>query len=311
MTRSIAILLFSAGSLCAADLWVQILKDGKPVSDVQPGDLHVIEQAERKPVTSLERQALPLDVIFIVEHRRWDPLDKNIRNSVMLLTEGLKADETAGLLTAGIEVSTAVKPGTPAPDFYRQLGGLRGQRWYLGIGGPGSVNASNFMDAIVVGCRLLSDISAPGRRRALVLLGQNLSGPETTSAQEAIRAAQNAQVIVTLLSLPEESAVDPQNRPPNQEYVLMRFPRRPPPPASGQRLDGVVDRTGGEHRIDAKSKELRQVIDNLRTRYKVGYGVNAPLAGVQLQPTPNGRIAHSKITLHYPKPLNPSVEPTR
>ena len=308
MIRTLSILLACACCAPGQELWIQVLRDGKPVADLQPGDLRIVEQTTHKEVTRLTRQSLPLDVMFIVEHRRWDPLDKNVRNAVMRITEGMKADETAGLLTASSEVKTVVPAGKSAPDFYRELGGLRGAHWIHSIGGPTQVSPnSNLLDATVVATHMLDSASSANRRRAIIILGQNLTGPESTTIQDAVRAAQKSGAIVTLLSLPEESNVDPQNRPPNQEWVLMRWPRRPPPPATGQMLDDLIRSTGGEVLIDAKAKQLRQVVDNLRTRYLLSYAADAPLGAVQAELTDKGRVAHSKATLHYARPLHPPI----
>jgi hypothetical protein len=272
----IAALLLSVSLASAGSLEVRVLKE--------PGDEHLrklgLEDFEVRQggapvaVESVEFEELPLDLMIVVERRRWAPYDHTVGELLRAMAARLERRDRVGLLAAGENVEPVLQTGTARGDLialleHRRVAMVdpRGPGW--GGGGPA------LADAIVSAAR---SFEGDGRhyRRAIVVVSVDADDSRTNSPERALREVRAAGATLSLVSAPEDTlmADDPQRRIPGQRAgapIPARTPAaRPPPERTRYDLRDAVRQSGGEYDPGwAGGHGLRRLAERLREAYRI------------------------------------------
>jgi hypothetical protein len=267
---------------------VQVLQrpDGKAVEGLTPADVRVQQGASALDVVAMRAQEKPLDLVVVVEQRRWEPLDVVVQDALGALAARLEGNDRVGLLVAGAVVETVVPPGS-APSALAAA--LSRSRFNPGLRLPRPVPNERgpvLYDAILTA----ADYSPQDgiRRRAVLVVASGRDDDSQAGVERVTEAALRAGMIVTLAELPEEvfqadggvlgSRPDlagptlPGGPPgPAQTRIPAPYPTpRPAPRRDGRPLTPLVAATGGEATDDWKGGNgLSALADRLRNRYEI------------------------------------------
>jgi hypothetical protein len=284
-----AALLTAAGLAAQVPLSVQVLNKpgGKTIEGLTIPDWTVSQGDRTLEIASVRLEERPLDLVVVVEQRRWEPLDAVVQDSLGALTSRLRSDDRAGLLVAGTGVTAVVPPGS-APGVFAMA--LSKSRVDPGIRLPRPVPSERgpvIYDAILTAVEHVPADDA--RRRVVLVIGSGYDNSSQSNIASLTAAALQEGVIVSLAELPEETfrtqggvigqpapVYDPTGRGgdariPPQSRIPPPFPTpRPLPKRTGRTLTTLIQRSGGERSDDWRGGHgLSAMADRQRTRYEL------------------------------------------
>ena len=289
LARALPVLLIATAGLAAeAHLSVQVLNKpgGKPVEGLAAADLSVVQGDSNLEILSMRAEERPLDLVIVVERRRWEPLDVVVQDSLGALASRLRGSDRTGLIVAGPGIKEVVPPGSPPGALARAL--------TLSNVNPGTRLPRPVPDErgpVVYDAILTAVAYAPPddtRRRAVLAIGSGYDRSSQSSAESVTEAALRQRTIVCAVVLPEETfqtrggVLGPSptttGPPPPDGGRIPPYARLPPPfptprplpRRSDRTLETVVVRTGGEQTDDWKGGHgLSALADRLRRRYEL------------------------------------------
>ena len=283
MTRAALVAWTLLGSLAFSQtqVAVKVLEkpEGRPIEDLSAADFVVEVDGQLVEVKSAKRVERPLDLILIVEERRWRPLDPIVHEELGNLAAHLTDRDRVGLLVAGVRVRTELEPDSSA-DAFAVL--LARERVNLATRFPDprvAMDPPALFDAIAAAA---SHDLRPEARRAAIVLGAGWDASAVATEQDARQAALAKRLIVAWDALPEAPlrVRTAANEVPAPGYPSLQYPPglelpppvppRPPARRSDESIADLVRATGGEERRDWKGgRSVNRLADSLRTRYEL------------------------------------------
>jgi hypothetical protein len=299
----------AAADVAERQVSVRVVDPGraKSVADLGPADFELSQAGERRELVSAHARTVPLDLMFVVERRRWDPADSLVTRALESVQVRLTPQDTAGITAIDHQTKKILEAGSSPVEFAGAL-----TRPSVAFNGgiiaplprpiPDSDKGPALLDAISSAAQDLGELDQSGRQRAIIVIALNKERSSQTSMERAIELAANASAIVSLVELPEEPLRDPREPrlgiPPRYPAAGVGEPplRRPLPPLSGASILPVIRATGGEFK-ESGGPTLAELVERIRRPYVLTYrsSADAPAASVKL--SQKGRTAHPKAVV--------------
>lgn len=233
-------------STASVSVDVSVRQNGRPVTDLAPGDFEVLDAGVAQQVTEVVRETLPIDVTCIIDLSGsvQGPVLEALTRAVTSVGERLRPTDRATVLTFNHQI--------------RQVRPLAAGGWSnLSIGTPSGL--TSLFDAVT-----LSLISSPevGRRRMVIVFTDGLDTTSFLDGAGMIEIARRSSSSVFIVALSEGTV------------------RRPEPPAHEALFAALADTTGGAletlQRDEDISGTFAQAFDDFRTSYVLNYTYEGP-----------------------------------
>ena len=233
---------------------------GKPMGNLRKEDFRVLEDGIERQIQFFSRDQLPLAVALVVDRSgSVAPLMNDVQNA---------AYQALKLLKNGDEVCLFSFSGSV--ELLEELTSDR-QRVANRIGRIQAGGGTAIVDGIAEALRYL-EASAPDRRRAIILISDNVEGNSATPVNRAVEFALESEAVVYSVKVGNGAA---------GIFGIPNIPGLPAPrlPLPGRGSDSVVKtitkETGGEI-FDASggasiAAALTTAVDRLKLRYTLSY----------------------------------------
>ena len=238
-------------------------RTGKPMVSLRQEDFRIFEDGVEKPIQFFSRDQQPLAVALVVDRSgSVAPLLNEVQNAAYQALKLLKAGDQVCLFSFAANVEILEELTADRQRVANHIGRIKA--------GGGTAIVDGISDAL----RYL-DTAAPDRRRAVILISDNIEGRSRATAPQAVQFA-----LETEASLYSVKVGNPVN------VGMFGIPGLPPLPMPGLGTDDpvktITKETGGEI-FDATGgasigSALTAVVDRLKIRYTLSY------AGTALKP---------------------------
>jgi VWFA-related protein len=226
---------------------------GKPVTGLQKEDFIVYDDGALQQVQHFSRDELPLAVALVIDRSSSvAPIMDRIQNAAFKALQQLKRGDQVALFSFAADIDLLEPLTTNRQRVANRIGDIR----------PGG--GTRIFDAVSEALRYLQD-NAEERRRAVILISDNLESDSRTSANTVVQSGLKTETVIYSIRIRDDS--------PRVTLV----PTLPPGLTRGSTFDRVerlATETGGEV-FDAKSSALDAVlataVNRLKLRYTLGY----------------------------------------
>ena len=234
---------------------------GRPMKHLLKEDFRVLDEGLEQQIQSFSRDQLPLAVALVVDRSgSVAPLMNRIQTAAFKALQHLKPGDQVALFSFANDV-----------ELLEPLTGDR-QRVANRISTIRSGGGTRIVDALDEALGYLEG-AAPDRRRAVVVISDNLDGDSRTSVRSVVRLAHNAEAVIYGVRIRPDSAPFP----PGLRVPSVPIPRTRPQPGSDP-VTVLARETGGEV-FDARTSALDAVLETAVTRLKLRYTLSyAPTA---------------------------------
>jgi VWFA-related protein len=239
-------------------------KTGRPVGSLSKADFQLYEDGVRQPIAELSRGQLPLSVVLLFDlTASVQPVLKPLAVGALEALQHLKPEDEVSVMVYAASAQLLQDFTTDRKQVVAAIEKASEME---------SSEAAFFNEAVFQASAQLGKAKNPRSRRTIIWLTDNvpnIPSDREHSEKDAFREAlETGTVISTLL---ERSAMS--------DFFIATFSKNPvfapfrmhDPPGNVYKF---ADRTGGEVMKSGKdevSAKLAQLIDEIRTRYTVGY----------------------------------------
>jgi VWFA-related protein len=239
-------------------------KTGRPIGSLTKDDFQLYEDGVRQQIADLSRDQLPLSVVLLFDLTfTVQPVLKPLATGAMEALQHLKPEDEVAVM---VYSSTAQVLQNFTTDREQVVAAIKKASEME------SGESAFFNEAVFQASAQLDKATNPKSRRTIIWLTDNvpnIPGSKQHSEDDAFREAFETNTVI--FSLLERSAAS--------NFFIATFSKNPVfAPFRMQNPPGDVhkyaDRTGGEVMKSSKdevSAKLAQMIDEIRTRYTIGY----------------------------------------
>ena len=250
--------------LVQVDVQVMEKKSGRPVGSLNREDFQLYEDGVQQRIAELTRDQLPLSVVLLFDLTDTvRPVLKPLAAGALEALQHLKPDDAAAVMVYGASTQLL-------QDFttdHQQVVAAIEKASAMESGEP-----AYFNEAVFAASAQLAKARNPKSRRTIIWLTDNVpnipSGRQHTEKEAFRQALETGTVVFTLL---ERSGLS--------DFFAAAYTRNPlfapvrmhNPPGD---VHKYAERTGGAVMKSSKeevSAKLAQMIDEIRTRYTIGY----------------------------------------
>ena len=230
-------------------------RGGKSMTSLQKQDFHVFEDGQEQQVQHFSRDELPLAVALVIDRSgSVAPVMDRIQSAAFKALQQLKRGDQVALFSFARDVEL-LEPLT-----------VDRQRVANRIGTIQAAGGTRIFDAVDEALRHLQH-NADGRRRAVILISDNVEVDSRTMASTVIQDALKTEAVIYSVRIRDDGRIP-----------LMPIPTLPPPGGSRgpmlDRAEQLAKETGGEV-FDAKTSALDSAlataVARLKLRYTLGY----------------------------------------
>jgi VWFA-related protein len=228
---------------------------GQPMSNLRQEDFRLFEDGKEQHIQSFSRDELPLAVALVIDRSgSVAPLMNQIQSAAFQALGQLKRGDQVALFSFAATVEQLEELTTDRQRVANRIGNIQ-------AGGGTAI-----VDAVDEALRYL-DRAAPDKRRAVVLVSDNLEGRSHTSTARAIQFALESQAAVYSVKISQ-----------SRSFLLgvpgIPSPGLPPGNLPSDPVSLITKETGGEV-FEAVHSDLDAVlattVERLKLRYTLGY----------------------------------------
>jgi Ca-activated chloride channel family protein len=233
-------------------------RSGQPKAALRKEDFRVFEDGVEQSIQMFSRGQASLAVALVIDRSgSVAPLMGRIKTAAHQALQQLKRDDTVCLFAFAGDV--------------QRLENLTNDRWRIAnrIGTIRAGGGTHLMDAVDEALRYMHQ-AAPDRRRAVILISDNLEGGSFTSAEGVVQTALESEAVVYSLKLTQRQIPHGMGG----SILGLPIPSIPVPSIGKDPVLAITQDTGGELFSVSSStidSAFSTAISRLRLRYTLGY----------------------------------------
>lgn len=262
---------------------------GNPLTNLQKEDFRLFEDGVEQEIRDFSRDELPLAVALVIDRSgSVAPFMNRIQSAAFQALQQLKREDEVCLITFASDVELLQELTTDRARVANRIGAIR-------AGGGTAI-----VDAMDEAFRYLAQ-TAPDRRRAVILISDNMEGHSRTNLSEAMRLASEADAVVYSVKIGQAPATFLPGLPiPGGLPPLMPVPAPvfDPVPIMTRETGGEVFSTS----VNSVDAALATAIARLKLRYTLSYAPANNSArsyhGVKVQLVDRFGKSGSEYTVH-------------
>jgi Ca-activated chloride channel homolog len=228
---------------------------GKSMMGLEKEDFRVFEDGMEQRIQNFSQDALPLAVALVIDRSSSvAPMMNRIETAAFKALQHLKPGDQVALFSFAGDITLLEELTVDRQRVANRIGMIQ-------AGG-----GTRILDAIDEAVSYLS-LAAPDRRRAVILISDNIDGDSHASASQVVRSALELQSVVYSVRIRENPGVFP-----------LGIPIPMPGSARPDSVVRIVTETGGEvfdTKASAFDSALETAVTRLKLRYTLGYAPTA------------------------------------
>jgi Ca-activated chloride channel family protein len=233
-------------------------RSGQPKAALRKEDFRVFEDGVEQSIQMFSKDQAPLAVALVIDRSgSVAPLMGSIKSAAYQALQQLKRDDAVCLFAFAADVQRLENLTNDRRRIANRIGTIK-------AGG-----GTHIMDAVDDALRYMHQ-AAPDRRRAVILISDNLEGDSYTSVDRVVQTALESEAVVYSLKLTQQQILHGTGG----SVLGLPIPSIPVPPMSKDPVSTITQDTGGElfgvspSSIDSA---FSTAISRLRLRYTLGY----------------------------------------